>query len=433
MEIIRLLTILLGGGLRNFLDREIIPRMSSVTFLAPDTDAYVASVQRHAAEFTERTGLALDIQILDSDTYFSNAIQDRLAEGGADVFMSGPVLLWEHVGAGLVQPLDEFAAQASDGWDQEDFTPSLLAANRWTGRFGDPLGTGPLLEIPVNCESYNLTYVPEHLERHGLELPTTWEAYFSTAEELVRRSGGSLRGFGQRGKEAWHTMYTGYATQLWSYGGRDFEDGRCAIAAPAAVQATTEFLDALRDAGPSDWLDQRWYELALDFARGRYALIVDSDHYVAYFEDPATSDLRGRIGYAPPPVGPTGLRRPNLWTWSLVMNARATDKTAAWRFIEWASSRAFLQQSVFEGNMNPTRTSIWDDERFREHTAGWGAFYDVARGLVERDAFVLVTPAANYLEIARRWVQALLDAYAGRDDVAGALQSAAADIDDLVR
>jgi len=26
MEIIRLLTILLGGGLRNFLDREIIPR-----------------------------------------------------------------------------------------------------------------------------------------------------------------------------------------------------------------------------------------------------------------------------------------------------------------------------------------------------------------------------------------------------------------------
>ena len=212
--------------------------MSRVTFLAPDTDAYVASVQRHAAEFSERTGLALDIQILDSDTYFSNAIQDRLAEGGADVFMSGPVLLWEHVGAGLVQPLDEFAAQASDGWDQDDFTPSLLAANRWTGRFGDPLGTGPLLEIPVNCESYNLTYVPEHLERHGLELPTTWDAYFSTAEELVRRSGGGLRGFGQRGKEAWHTMYTGYATQIWSCGGRDFgDDLRCAIGAAGGRRA----------------------------------------------------------------------------------------------------------------------------------------------------------------------------------------------------
>jgi len=31
--------------------------VTRVRFLAPDTDAYVAIVQRHAAEFEERTGL----------------------------------------------------------------------------------------------------------------------------------------------------------------------------------------------------------------------------------------------------------------------------------------------------------------------------------------------------------------------------------------
>jgi len=403
--------------------------MTAVRFLGPDTDAYVASVERHAGEFEAETGLELDIRIIPSDEYFSNKIHHLLdGEGAADVFMSGPVLLWEHVAAGYVQPLDEFAA----GSDVDDFVDRLLECNRWSGRFGDPLGQGALLEIPVNCESYNLAYVPDVLDAAGLAVPATWGEYFDTARAAAR-SPGRVRGFAQRGTDAWHTMYTGYATQLWSYGCSDFEDGRCAIAAPAAVQATEEFLHALHDAGPSDWLDQRWYELALDFARGHYALIVDSDHYVAYFEDPATSTQVGRIAYAPPPAGPTGLRRPNLWTWSLVMNTRAVDKPAAWRFIEWASSREFLLRSVFEGNMNPTRTSIWDDERFREHTAAWGSFYDVARGLVERDAFVLVTPAANYLEIARRWVRALLDAYAGHADVAGALQSAAVDIDDLVR
>jgi hypothetical protein len=82
--------------------------------------------------------------------------------------------------------------------------------------------------------------------------------------------------------------------------------------------------------------------------------------------------------------------------------------------------------------MNPTRSSIWDDERFREHTSGWGDFYDVARTLVERDAFVLVTPAANYLEIAKRWVRALLDAYTGTEEIAAVLERAAADIDRLV-
>src|SRR5262249_61050826 len=146
-------------------------------------------------------------------------------------------------------------------------------------------------------------------------------------------------------------------------------------------------------------------------ARPRHALLVDSAYYVPYCEDPAYSELGGETGSAPPPLGPTGSRRPNVWTWSVVMNSRVRDGDAAWRFIEWATDRDFLYRSVFEGNMNPTRSSIWDDEGFRTHTSGWGAFYDVARTLVERDASVLVTPAANYLEIASRWVPALLTAY----------------------
>jgi multiple sugar transport system substrate-binding protein len=345
--------------------------------------------------------------------------------------MSGPVLLWEHLASGFVQPLDDLLERASGTYDVDDFFEPLVRCNRWTGRFGDPLGEGPLLEIPVNCESYNLAYVPEVLDRAGVEVPGTWEQYFATARRVVERTNGEVRGFAQRGTRAWHTMYTGFATQLWSYGARDFVDGRCALASPESVRATTDFLAALGEAGPTDWLEQRWYELAMDFARGRYGLIVDSDHYVAFFEDPATSPLAGGIGYALPPVGPTGERQPNLWTWSVVMNTRARDRDTAWRFIEWATGAEFLHRSTFKGNMNPTRRSIWDDERFRAHTASWGAFHDVARTLIEHEAAVRVTPAPNYIAIATRWVEALLDAFAGRADVEEALVTAAADIDAL--
>jgi len=226
-------------------------------------------------------------------------------------------------------------------------------------------------------------------------------------------------------------MYTGFATQLWSYGGRDFADGRCAIASPESVRATEDFIAALRDAGPTEWPDQRWYELAMDFGRGLYGLIVDSDHYVAYFEDPATSDFTGRIEYLLPSFWPAGERRPNLWTWSVVTNTRARDRDAAWRFVEWATGTEFLLRSTFEGNMNPTRRCIWDDERFRAHTSSWGAFHDVARTLIEHEATVLVTPAPNYIAIARRWVEALLSAYDGRSGVGEALEAAAVDIDAL--
>ena len=407
--------------------------MTRVRFLGPDTDAYVASVERHAREFEEQSAIELEVRIVPSDLYFSNRIEHLLdGDDAADVFMSGPVLLWEHLASGFVQPLDDLLERASDTYDADDFFDPLLRCNRWTGRFGDPLGDGPLLEIPVNCESYNLAYVPEVLDRAGVDVP----GYLGA---VLRHGAAGRRADERRGARLRPARHRTLGTRCTR--GSPRSCGRMApaisstagarIASPESVRATTDFLAALGDAGPTDWLEQRWYELAMDFGRGRYGLIVDSDHYVAFFEDPATSDLAGGIGYALPPVGPTGERRPNLWTWSVVMNSRARDRETAWRFIEWATGAEFLHRSTFEGNMNPTRRSIWDDERFRAHTASWGAFHDVARTLIEHEAAVLVTPALNYIAIATRWVEALLDAFTGRADVEEALVAAAADIDAL--
>jgi multiple sugar transport system substrate-binding protein len=407
--------------------------VAHITFLAPDTDAYVASVQRHVTEYEQASGDSVDIEIMDTDRYFSNDIQHRLAATEPiDVFMSGPVLLWQHVGAGLVEPLDSYLASASAGYDFADFFPSLIEANRWTGAFGSPLGVGPLLEIPVNCESYNLAFNEAVLAELGMEPPTTWDEYFAMAREITARTGGRTHGFAQRGADVWHTMYTGYATQFWSQGARDFdENGACAIASAAGIEATSQFIAALRDAGPTDWTDQRWYELALDFGKGDYGLIVDSDHYVAFFEDPGLSSIPGGVGYRLPPVGATGIASPNLWTWSLAMNAKSQNKSAAWAFIEWASGRDFLLRSAFEGNMNPTRRSTWADAAFSERLRPWGRFREVALELIENRAHVLITPAVNYLEIGHRWAQALRAAYLG-GDIAVELRAAAHDIDELV-
>lgn len=409
--------------------------MAAVRFFGPDTDAYVASIERHIHEFEALTGHTAQLIIIESDHYFSNKIHPFLSgDNAADVYMSGPVLLWEHVAAGFVEPLDAFMGSAGRNYHPEDFWDSVIRANRWTGRFGDRLGAGPLLEIPVNCESYNLAYVPEILSRCAEEVPTTWRDFFAVAKRIAEKTGGAIGGFGQRGVFVWHTVYTGYATQFWSYGATDFDEaGRCAIASPAGVRATQDFIDALRTAGPQEWPEQRWYELAMDFAQGKYGLLVDSDHYVAFFEDPEQSSLVGKIGYALPPQGPGGLVKPNLWTWSVVMNAQSHDKQAAWEFMEWATSREFLLRSTFEGNMNPTRMSIWDDPAFIKYAEAWGSFYQVSRQLVADLGQVLVTPAANYLEIATRWTQALRDAYSGADSVQGALEKAAREIDEMVR
>ena len=45
---------------------------------------------------------------------------------------------------------------------------------------------------------------------------------------------------------------------------------------------------------------------------------------------------------------------------------------------------------------------------------------------------MLVTPVAGYRDIGERWVRALRASFAGEQGVAEALQSAAADIDDIL-
>lgn len=403
--------------------------METVRFLGPDTDAYVASVVRHATEFTDLTGIGVETTIVPSDDYFAGNIQRTLAAPGeVDVFMSGPVLLWEHMGAGLVSPLDDHVRSASPDWDAADFFETLLESNRWTGHFGDPLGEGPLMEIPVNCESYNLAYVPEHLAAAGVPVPTTWEEYFAAAAEVSRLVPGVM-GFAQRGTEAWHTMYTGFASYLWSEGGEDFADGSAAIASGQAVASTTRFIRALQEAGPSEWTSRRWYELALDFGAGKYGLIVDSDHYAPIFENPDLCSMGGRISYGMTPSGSLGIR-PNLWTWSLAMTASSRKPEVAWAFIEWASSKNFLLRSTSEGNLNPTRRSVWDAAPFKQLVAGWGDFAPISRALLEDHAKVLVTPHPRYRTIAERWVQALRESYSGAD-VEAALRSAADDMDRL--
>lgn len=386
-----------------------------VRFIGPDNDAYVASIARHIEEYQELSGHQVELEIVPEPDYVSNSLEvlrGRLrGESAPDVFVSGPVSMWKLAGEGLVEPLDEYLNQCADDYEPTDFMSALVECNRWTGRRGDPLGVGALLEIPVNWETYNLAYLPDVLEQAGLsEPPTTWESYFAAAAVITEKVP-EVRGFGQRGTDSWHTMYTGFATQLWSCGGVDFDAaGRSAVAAPEALGVTRDFVAALHAAGPTAWPGGHWLEVARDFAAGRYGMIVDSDHYVAYFEGP-DSAVRGRVAYTRPPTGPGGLRKVNMWTWSLVMNSASRDKDGAWRFIEWASSRSFLTRAAVEGNMNPTRHSTWEDEAFRAASARWNGYAENSLDILRSTARVLPTPMPEYLEVADHWSRGLVDSY----------------------
>ena len=79
--------------------------MGRIRFLGCDQDAYCASVARHVHEFEEVSGHQVDVQLIDNDEYFSNRLSPYLSgEQPADVYVSGPVLMWEQWGRGFASP-----------------------------------------------------------------------------------------------------------------------------------------------------------------------------------------------------------------------------------------------------------------------------------------------------------------------------------------
>jgi hypothetical protein len=82
--------------------------------------------------------------------------------------------------------------------------------------------------------------------------------------------------------------------------------------------------------------------------------------------------------------------------------------------------------------MNPTRRSTWADPEFAAWASQWHGFPKIAMELVGDLGSVLVTPAVNYMEVARRWTRALRDAYRGEGSLDHCLAAAASDIDRLV-
>jgi sorbitol/mannitol transport system substrate-binding protein len=78
------------------------------------------------------------------------------------------------------------------------------------------------------------------------------------------------------------------------------------------------------------------------YSQGDAAMWYDATSAVSTIEDPSTSTVAGKNGYA---WAPTQDGRPSGWlyTWSLAIPATAPDKQAAWDFVSWMTSKSYIE------------------------------------------------------------------------------------------
>jgi sorbitol/mannitol transport system substrate-binding protein len=224
---------------------------------------------------------------------------------------------------------------ATSGYDPGDFLPQLRATLSHKG---------DLYSVPFYGESSFLMYRKDLMARAGIKMPLkpTWAQVQQIAARLHNSRKG-LVGICLRGDPGWGENLAPIDTVINAFGGRWFTPAwEAQLTSPEVERATTTYISMLQKYGEPGAPEAGFSECATLYSQGDAAMWYDATSAVSTIEDPASSKVAGKNGYA---WAPTQDGRPSGWlyTWSLAVPATSANKQAAWDFIAWMTSKSYIQ------------------------------------------------------------------------------------------
>lgn len=142
-----------------------------LTFTGPQI---AEPLQRRGAEFTERTGIKVNVTVVPFSDLYQKILTDLATGTNAfDVYVFAPQWMVDYVEPGYLEPLtDRVAGNAELQWDDiapffRDFSASYK---------------GEIYTIPLDGDFQMVYYRTDVLDELGMEPPQTWEDYLAIAE-----------------------------------------------------------------------------------------------------------------------------------------------------------------------------------------------------------------------------------------------------------
>jgi sorbitol/mannitol transport system substrate-binding protein len=250
----------------------------------------------------------------------------------------------------------------TQGYDEGDFIPSIRDALSYRGH---------MYSVPFYGESSFLMYRKDMFAKAGLKMPAqpTWTQVAGFAQKLTNKKTG-VAGICLRGEAGWGQVLAPLDTVINTFGGRWYDPSWHAQLTSAPVERAVSFYASLlKNYGEPGAAGDGFSECATQYGQGKAAMWYDATSAAGTIEDPASSTVVGKTGYVPAPV----LKTRNsgwLYSWSLGIPVTSPHKQAAWRFIAWATSRAYIRlvgQRLGWANLPPgSRLSTYTIPQYRK-------------------------------------------------------------------
>lgn len=238
---------------------------------------------------------------------------------------------------------------AENGW-LENLQPHIDATEGYdAGDFLQPIREslsyrGDMYSVPFYGESSFLAYRKDLFDQAGLEMPAnpTWAEVADLAAELHDPESGTA-GICLRGLPGWGEVLAPFNSMLNTFGGRWYDQQWNAQLTSPEFRRTAEFyVNLVRKHGQPGAANSGFGDCLTRYSQGNTAMFYDATAMVSTVEDPDSSKVAGKSGYAPAPVSETDYGG-WLYTWSLAIPETSEHKDDAWRFLSWMTDKEYTK------------------------------------------------------------------------------------------
>ncbi len=327
--------------------------------IATVNNGHMIEMQKLTGHFEEANpGIEVNWVTLEEGTLRQRVTTDITTKGGQfDVMTIGmyEAPIW---GArGWLEELD-----FGDGYDVDDILPAMrggLSAN------------GKLYAAPFYGESSMIMYRKDLVEGAGMTMPDnpTW-GHVADVAAAIHDADAGVYGICLRGKPGWGDNMAFITTMANSFGARWFDEKWMPqLDSPAWNHAVSFYVNLLNRYGPPGSSANSFNEILALFNEGKCGMWIDATIAASFISDPRQSKVADQVAFAQAPVAVTRRGANWLWAWALAVPAGTKQADDARKFIEWATSKAYIEL-VAETNgwgsvPTGTRQSTYDNPNFQ--------------------------------------------------------------------
>jgi multiple sugar transport system substrate-binding protein len=370
---------------------------------------WTENIKKALPDFEKETGLKVELTQLGEDQ-LSDQYNVKLNAGTSEL----DVMMYRPLQEGKQFAKNNYLAdltekvKSNQEWDWSDFQPGPVQATTYEDK---------VVGVPLITEQEVLYYRKDLLQKAGYtNPPKTLDELKEMAAKIQSQNPGVAGFIARTGKSPAVTQFSSF---LYSFGG-DFvdESGKASINTDEAKKAYAFYGGLIKDHGPANVsTDMGWPEAMAIFTQGKAAFYTEANSLYKNATDPSKSKVSETVGFAPFPEGPAGSKPYSIPSWALGVNEASENQDNAWKFIEWATSKAQTLENQKAG-VPGGRTSVASDPAA---TATYPKDLVEANNVQAKNGIGHDRPLVVKVAEAREIVgQPIVDAITGKDAAASA-------------